>query len=100
VLLQSVGQEFGERAIGVLMTGMGEDGADGMGVIKDRGGLTIAQSEESCVVYGMPRAAVERGNAMRVVTLDAMANALQAQCAEKTKAGRSNAMAATVESGD
>jgi two-component system chemotaxis response regulator CheB len=103
VLLQSVGQEFGERAIGVLMTGMGEDGADGMGVIKDRGGLTIAQSEESCVVYGMPRAAVERGNAMRVVTLDAMANALQAQCmekSEKVKTGRTNQVAATAEAGD
>src|SRR4051794_23018351 len=55
VLLHSVGFEFADRAIGVLMTGMGEDGAEGLGTIKNNGGLTIAQTEESCVVYGMPR---------------------------------------------
>ncbi len=80
VLLHSVGSEFGERAIGVLMTGMGEDGAEGLGSIKGFGGLTIAQAEESCVVFGMPRVAIERGHAMRVVALDTLANTLQAQC--------------------
>ena len=54
----------------VLMTGMGDDGASGMGAVKAAGGMTIAQSEESCVVYGMPKAAIERGYAMRVVGLD------------------------------
>ncbi len=100
VLLHSVGTEFGDRALGVLMTGMGEDGAEGLGTIKRCGGLTIAQSEESCVVYGMPRAAVERGYATRVVSLDAMANTLQAQCSEKPKAVRTNAVPATMEAGD
>jgi len=100
VLLQSVGHEFGDRAIGVLMTGMGEDGADGLGTVRDCGGLTIAQSEESCVVYGMPRAAVERGHAMRVVSLDAMANTLQAQCADKNKTNRTNAVPVVMEAGD
>ena len=100
VLLNSVGYEFGDRGIGVLMTGMGEDGAEGLGVIKQCGGLTIAQAEESCVVYGMPRAAVERGHAMRVVSLDAMANTLQAQCAEKTKANRTTATPVAIEAGD
>jgi two-component system chemotaxis response regulator CheB len=80
VLLRSVAREFGPKAMALLMTGMGEDGADAMGVVKDAGGLTIAQSENSCVVYGMPRAAVERGHAMRVVHLDALANTLVAQC--------------------
>ena len=80
VLMNSVAHEFGERAIGVLMTGMGEDGADGLGTIKNCGGLTIAQAEESCVVYGMPRAAIERGHALRIITLEALANTLQAQC--------------------
>lgn len=93
VLMSSVAIEFGDRAIGVLMTGMGEDGAEGLGVIKNRGGLTIAQSEGSCVVYGMPRAAVERGHAMRVIGLDTLANALQAQCTN-AKSGR--ALAAEV----
>ena len=50
------------------MTGMGDDGAEGLGAVKKEGGMTIAQSEESCVVYGMPKAAIERGYAIRVVS--------------------------------
>jgi two-component system chemotaxis response regulator CheB len=80
VLLRSVAEEFKYRAVGVLMTGMGDDGAEGLGAVKQAGGLTIAQSEDSCVVYGMPKAAIERGYAQRVVALDAMANTLQAVC--------------------
>ncbi len=67
VLLRSVAEEFKAQAIGVLMTGMGDDGAEGLGAVKKEGGMTIAQSEESCVVYGMPKAAIERGYAIRVV---------------------------------
>ena len=80
VLFRSVAQEFGPRAIAVLMTGMGDDGADAMYAVKAAGGLTIAQSAESCVVFGMPKAAIERGHAERVLSLDALANTLQAQC--------------------
>jgi two-component system chemotaxis response regulator CheB len=80
VLFKSVAEEFAERALGLIMTGMGEDGAHGLGLIKAAGGMTIAQSEESCVVFGMPKAAIERGHAMRVVNLDTIANTLQAQC--------------------
>jgi len=80
VLLRSVAEEFRGLAIGVLMTGMGDDGAEGLGVIKKEGGMTIAQSEESCVVYGMPKAAIERGYAIRAVALDVMASTLQAIC--------------------
>ncbi len=80
VLFRSLASEYGSQGVAVLMTGMGEDGADALGVVKDAGGVTIAQSEDSCVVYGMPRAAIERGFASRVVSLDAMANTLQAQC--------------------
>jgi two-component system chemotaxis response regulator CheB len=87
VLFRSAAQEFGKQTVGVLMTGMGEDGAEGLGVIKAAGGITIAQSESSCVVYGMPKAAIERGYASRVVPLDAMANTLQAQCAAERLAG-------------
>ena len=61
------------------MTGMGEDGADGMGEVKARGGMTIAQNEESCVVYGMPRAAIERGYACRILPLESIPAALLAQ---------------------
>ncbi len=56
-----------------------------MGEVKAAGGLTVAQDEDSCVVYGMPRAAIERGYAMRVVPLDALANTLVAQCAERSR---------------
>ncbi len=80
VLFRSVASELGSRAIGVLMTGMGDDGAAGMGLIKESGGLTIAQTEESCVVFGMPKAAIERGFAMRVVPLDSLATVLMNQC--------------------
>jgi two-component system chemotaxis response regulator CheB len=88
VLFKSVAEEFGALAVGLIMTGMGEDGAAGLGMIRAAGGLTIAQSEESCVVYGMPKAAIERGYAARVVSLDAMANTLIAQCAPERKAVR------------
>jgi two-component system chemotaxis response regulator CheB len=80
VLFRSVASEFGSRGIGVLMTGMGDDGAAGMGVLKSAGALTIAQSEETCVVFGMPKTAIERGYASRVVPLDMMANMLTIQC--------------------
>jgi two-component system chemotaxis response regulator CheB len=85
VLFKSVAEEFGDKSMGVLMTGMGEDGAQGLGLIKAAGGMTIAQSEESCVVYGMPKAAIERGYAVRVVALEALANTLQAQCMHDRK---------------
>ena len=59
-------------AVGVLMTGMGEDGAEGLGAIKSAGGMTIAQSEESCVVSGMPRAAILKGYANKVIPLEGL----------------------------
>jgi two-component system chemotaxis response regulator CheB len=62
------------------MTGMGEDGAFGIGEIRAAGGFTVAQSQETCVVYGMPRAAVERGHVMRVADLQDLPSLLQAQC--------------------
>ncbi|MEQ1472190.1 MAG: chemotaxis response regulator protein-glutamate methylesterase [Candidatus Acidiferrum sp.] len=79
VLFNSVAQEFGPLGVGVLMTGMGDDGASGLGAIKEASGMTIAQSEESCVVSGMPRAAITRGYANRIVSLDGMATYLLSQ---------------------
>jgi two-component system, chemotaxis family, protein-glutamate methylesterase/glutaminase len=80
VLFKSVAEEFGAQSLGIIMTGMGEDGAHGLGLMKAAGAMTIAQSEQSCVVFGMPKAAIERGHAMRIVDLEAMANVVQAQC--------------------
>jgi two-component system chemotaxis response regulator CheB len=81
VLFQSVAQEFGSGALAVLMTGMGDDGAAGLGAVKSAGGLTIAQSPDTCVVDSMPRAGIERGLATRVVSLSNLASVLQSNCA-------------------
>jgi two-component system chemotaxis response regulator CheB len=61
VTMRSAARSRPGRVLGILLTGMGEDGADGMYAIRSTGGLTLAESEASCVVYGMPRAAVRRG---------------------------------------
>ena len=80
VLFRSVAQEFGAQAMALIMTGMGEDGAAGLGAIQAAGGFTVAQSQKTCVVYGMPKAAVERGFASRIVDLQDLPNLLLAQC--------------------
>lgn len=80
VLLRSVAEEYKTHAVGVLMTGMGDDGAEGLGAVKHEGGMTIAQSEESCVVFGMPKAAIDRGYAIRVIPLEVMSATLQTLC--------------------
>lgn len=63
------------------MTGMGDDGAAGLGAIQSAGGVTIAQSPDTCVVDSMPRSAIERGFAGRVVSLSNLSSVLQAKCA-------------------
>jgi len=68
--MSSAARIYGQRTIGVLLTGMGNDGADGLYRIKEAGGHTIAESEESSVVYGMPRAAMERKAVQDVLHLD------------------------------
>lgn len=78
VTMQSAAERWGARAAGVLLTGMGIDGAAGMWAIRSRGGWTIAESEESCVVYGMPRAAVELGAAVETAPLGSIAERLLA----------------------
>jgi two-component system chemotaxis response regulator CheB len=66
VMMESVLAVYGKNTIGVLMTGIGDDGADQMVKIKKAGGHTIGESEESSVVYGMPREAFERGGTCEV----------------------------------
>jgi two-component system chemotaxis response regulator CheB len=88
VMFKSVAEEFGARGVGLIMTGMGEDGAQGLGFIKAAGGVTVAQGEQSCIVFGMPKAAIERGHAMRVVELEALASTLQAQCLKTAAASK------------
>lgn len=76
VLFRSAADVFGARALGVVMTGMGNDGTRGADAIKARGGRMITEAESSCVVYGMPRAVVEAGLSDRSAPLDTLADAI------------------------
>lgn len=76
VLFRSVARTAARNAVGVLLTGMGNDGADGLGAMRAAGAATLAQDEATCVVFGMPRAAIERGAVTEVVALDAMPGAI------------------------
>ncbi len=78
VLMASVARAYGPRSLGVVLTGMGADGTEGLGAIKDAGGRTLAESEESCVIYGMPKAAMQAGVVGRAVALSRMADEIQA----------------------
>lgn len=80
VLFHSVAREFALTSVGVLMTGMGDDGAEGLGAIKAAGGMTVAQSEDTCVVSGMPRAAIIKGYANKIVPLDSLSAFLVGLC--------------------
>jgi len=87
VLFHSVAQEFALTAIGLLMTGMGDDGAEGLGAIKAAGGVTLAQSEDTCVVSGMPRAAMLKGYVNKVLPLEGIASYLNKQCGGQLAGG-------------
>ncbi len=76
ILFHSAAQHYRGRTLGVLLTGMGNDGAEGLLAIRQAGGYTLAQDEASCVVYGMPYEAVKRGAATDVVALDAIIDTL------------------------
>jgi two-component system chemotaxis response regulator CheB len=73
VLFRSTARFAGSNSIGVLMTGMGDDGARGLLEMKEAGAHTIAQDEESCTVFGMPKVAIELGAAIETVSLDQIA---------------------------
>ena len=76
VLFQSAAEMYGARALGVVMTGMGDDGRQGAGWIKAQGGRILTEAESSCIIYGMPRSVVEAGLSDRAVTLKSMAQAI------------------------
>jgi two-component system chemotaxis response regulator CheB len=69
VTMKSAAEVYGRKVLGVILTGMGEDGAQGAKVIKERGGEIIAEDKSSCVVFGMPKAAIDLGCVDRVMTL-------------------------------
>jgi len=74
VLFESVAQVAGANAVGVILTGMGADGAKGLLSMKQSGAKTVAQNEESCVVFGMPKEAIKMGGVDKVVPLSAVAD--------------------------
>ena len=78
VLFQSVAAAIGPKAVGVLLTGMGSDGAQGLLKMRQAGATTYAQDEATCVVYGMPREAARMNAVGRVVPLHRVAAAIQA----------------------
>ena len=79
VLFQSAAEVYGARTLGVVMTGMGSDGREGAAWIKARGGRVLTETEESCVVFGMPRSVVEAGLSDAAVPLEGMAEAIVRQ---------------------
>lgn len=78
VLFQSVARAYGPRGMGVILTGMGRDGVDGLQAIHRAGGAVLAQDEKSCAVFGMPKAAIEAGLADAVLPLEVIAEELNA----------------------
>jgi two-component system chemotaxis response regulator CheB len=79
VLFHSAAEHFGARTLGVVMTGMGTDGLEGAAWIKAKGGRVLTEAEESCVVYGMPRAVDESGLSDQRIAIDTMADAIMEQ---------------------
>jgi two-component system chemotaxis response regulator CheB len=79
VLFRSAAQAAGSNAQGIIMTGMGDDGARGLREMHEAGAHTIAQDEESCVVYGMPKEAVKLGAVDEVLPLRRIAAAIQSR---------------------
>lgn len=80
VLFESVAEQYGNAALAIIMTGMGRDGAREIGGIYGEGGTTLAQDEDSSVVFGMPRVAIEHNYITKVVALDDMAEAINEIC--------------------
>ena len=79
VMFRSVAKSAGVNALGVIMTGMGDDGAAGLAEMRGAGARTLAQDEESCVVFGMPKEAIKRGGVERSVPLQAIAAEIMKQ---------------------
>jgi two-component system chemotaxis response regulator CheB len=83
VLFHSVAAHAGSNAVGVILTGMGADGAAGLLRMKEAGARTVAQDEKSCVVFGMPREAIRLGAAEQVVPLDQVTRTVLEMTAEE-----------------
>jgi two-component system chemotaxis response regulator CheB len=85
VLFQSVARTYGPRAVGVILTGMGRDGASGLKLMRDSGARTIGQDEASAVVYGMPKVAFEIGAVERQLPIARIGHATLDLCSAELK---------------
>src|SRR5262249_36846723 len=83
VLFRSAARVIGDRAVGAILTGMGRDGAEGLLEMRKAGAATIGRGEASSLIYGMPRAAFERGAVMQQVTLTHVADAILEACSDE-----------------
>lgn len=90
VLFRSAAQVAGRNAMGVILTGMGDDGARGLLEMRQAGSFTLAQDEESCVVFGMPKEAIQRGAAVRVAPLARIAGEIETYGRQVNSIGQSS----------
>ncbi len=84
VMMLSVCERYGERCLGIILTGMGNDGAEGMRAIYQAGGITIGQDESTSTVYGMPRACAEMGVLRQVLPLSAIPQSIASLCRSRS----------------
>lgn len=87
ILFSSVARVYKSNCIGVILTGMGDDGVEGIKDIKNAGGYTIAEAEKDCAIFGMPKLAIERGYVNKVVGLDLMGKTIKGVLDAKRKIG-------------
>ena len=87
VLFRSASQVAGRNAMGVILTGMGDDGARGLLEMRQAGSHTVAQDEESCIVFGMPKEAIQRGAAVKIVPLSRVANEINTYARSTNRLG-------------
>ncbi|HOB19219.1 MAG TPA: chemotaxis response regulator protein-glutamate methylesterase [Candidatus Atribacteria bacterium] len=83
LLMASLGEAYGDKAMCIIMTGMGSDGVEGVKAARQRGSFIAAQSEDSCTIYGMPKAVVESGLHDRIIHLDDIARHINVLCKKK-----------------
>jgi len=89
--MESAAKAYGEGALGILLTGLGSDGARGLKAIKEAGGSTIAEDESTCVVFGMPKAAIEMGCVDEIVPLPLIAGAVLRMIMNRKGCAKKNA---------
>lgn len=88
LLLNSVAEVFGQRAIGIILTGMGSDGTQGMARIREKGGITLSQDEESSTIFGMNHIAIESGAVQKILPVEAIAAEMTRLAAAFVPSGR------------